>query len=65
MKKKLPLIILILIVLAAGISLYIYYSGKGNDGKLVLSGNIEVTEPNVGLKRQEGSSICRLTREIL
>lgn len=50
MKKKLPLIILILIVLAAGISLYIYYSGKGNDGRLVLSGNIEVTEPNVGFK---------------
>ena len=50
MKKKIPVIVLALAVVAAGI--YAYRSGFGRtpDNRILVSGNIELTEVNIAFK---------------
>ncbi|RPI36614.1 MAG: HlyD family efflux transporter periplasmic adaptor subunit [Nitrospiraceae bacterium] len=49
MKKRL-LIAGILLLIAAGVFVLRNFSGKQDDGKLILSGNVEVTEVDAGFK---------------
>jgi HlyD family secretion protein len=49
MKKRIPILVLILV--AAGVAVYAFRGGnKPPDNRLIVSGNIELTEVNIGFK---------------
>jgi len=50
MKKKKIIVAVILIVVVAGILTVNHFRNKKNDNVMVLSGNVEVTEANIGFK---------------
>jgi len=50
MRKGIALVVLIIAVVAAGLIWRTYYGTRQDEGTLLLSGNMEVTEINVGFK---------------
>ena len=49
MKKRIPILVLILVL--AGVAVYAFRGGnKPPDNRLIVSGNIELTEVNIGFK---------------
>ncbi len=49
-KKRIGLVILVLLVIAAIVGWRVFFQKKGDEDVLLLSGNMEVTETNVGFK---------------